>query len=378
MEICCSTIRMQSFFKVLLSVFLLINSLVSAQENLSKYAIDASVFYGNTFEHNSKIAHLLSEHPTGFLLSWSKLSNPEKYWSYKNNYPELGISFSYHQSHVEALGNNYTLYGHLHWYFASRLVQFKLAQGIAYADNPYHPDKNFRNVAYGSSLLAATRLELNFVKEYLWDGLGVLAGLGVVHYSNGSIKKPNTSANTMYAHIGLRYNWEQIQVPKNTELQWTKNDDLSVFRYEAIVRGGVNQFGIGAPTRGFLVIGGTLGKRWSYRSGWHAGVEYFHSPFLKDYAHFRSVAYPEDGYKGTEDYKRIGIYAGYDLFISDAFSLFANLGYYPYWPIPYDTRVYNRLGAKYYIAKSPIFAMVDVKAHHFRAEAMEFGLGYKF
>lgn len=369
---------MQRDFTVLLGLFLLHSSVVLAQESISKYAFDASVFYGHTFEHNSNIAHLLSEHPTGFLLSWSKASDPEKYWSYKNNYPELGLSFSYHQSHVKALGDNYTLYGHLHWYFLSRLLQFKLAQGITYADNPYHPDKNFRNIAYGSKILAATRLELNFVKEHIWEGLGVLAGLGIVHYSNGSTKKPNTSANTIYAHVGLRYNWDQVQLPNNSELTWSKSDDFSVMRYEAIVRSGVNQFGIGAPSRGFFVIGGSLGKRWSYRSGWHAGVEYFHSPFLKDYIQFSAVAYPEKGYRGTEDYKRIGVYAGYDLFISDAFSLLGNLGYYAYWPVDYESRIYNRLGAKYHVAKRPVFVMVDVKAHYFRAEAMEFGLGYKF
>src|SRR5699024_5599528 len=119
--------------------------------------VDASIFYGNTFEHNDNIAHLLSEHPTGFMLSWSKTLNPEKYWSYKNNYPEIGLNFFYHQSHLETLGDNYSLYGHIHWYFASRLLQFKLAQGIAYVSNPYHPEKNFRNVAYGSRILGATR-----------------------------------------------------------------------------------------------------------------------------------------------------------------------------------------------------------------------------
>lgn len=369
---------MRRLLTILSGVFLFLNTSVFAQNNLSKYAIDASVFYGNTLEHNPDIAHLLSEHPTGFHFSWSKTLNPEKHWSYKNNYPELGFSFFYHQSHVEALGDNYSLYGHIHWYFASRLLQFKLAQGIAYIGNPYHPDKNFRNVAYGSKFLGATRLELNFVKENIWEGMGVLAGLGIVHYSNGSIKKPNTSANTLYAHIGLRYSWDEVQIPSAAEIDWPKADELSVLRYEAILRGGINQAGIGQPTREFFVLGGALGKRWSYRSGWHAGVEFFYSPFIKDIVRFRSVAFPEAGYTGTEDFKRIGVYAGYDLFVSDDFSLFANLGFYAYWPISYESQIYNRLGMKYQIAESPVFVMLDVKAHYFRAEAMELGLGYKF
>lgn len=349
-----------------------------AQKSLPKYALEASVFYGNTLEHNAEISHLLTEHPTGFLVSWSKTLNPEEYSSYKNNFPELGFSFSYHQSHVEALGNNSTLYGHIHWYFASRLLQLKLAQGITYSDNPYHPDKNYRNNAYGSKFLAGTRFEFNFVKENLWEGLGIQTGLGVIHYSNGGIKKPNTSANTVYAHIGLRYNWEEVQVPEQIERKWTSAEEFAAIRYEAILRGGINQSGVGTPSRGFFVLGGALGKRWSYRSGWHAGAELFYSPFLKDHIEFRSIAYPESGYSGTEDFKRIGIYAGYDFYFSDALSFFVNLGFYPYWPVSYESRIYNRAGIKYQFEESPWFVMFNVRAHSSKAESMEFGLGYRF
>lgn len=365
-------------FRVIVGLFLLIHTSVLAQKSLPKYTLEASVFYGNTLEHSVDIAHLLTEHPTGFLVSWSKILNPEKYASFKNNYPELGLSFSYHQSHVEALGNNSSLYGHIHWYAFSRLLQFKLAQGITYVDNPYHPDKNYRNNAYGSKFLAATRFELNFVKENIWEGLGVQTGLGVVHYSNGGIKKPNTSANTVYAHVGLRYNWGEVQIPKQMEQEWVSAQEFSGIRYEAILRGGINQSGVGTPSRGFFVLGGALGKRWSYRSGWHAGAELFYSPFLKDHIEFRSIAYPESGYSGTEDFKRVGVYGGYDFYFSDTLSFFVNLGFYPYWPIPYESRVYNRAGFKYQLEESPWLVMFNVRAHSSKAESMEFGLGYKF
>lgn len=369
--------QIKCVFRALLGALLFVNISATAQDALSKYAIDASVFYGNTLEHNADISHLLTEHPTGFLLTWSKTLNPEKYWSYKNNYPELGASFSYHQSHVNALGDNYSLYGHIHWYFASRLLQFKLAQGIAYASNPYHPDKNYRNNAYGSKLLSATRLELNFVKDNIWEGLGVHTGLGIIHYSNGAAKKPNTSANTWYAHLGLRYSWDEVKIPDVSELEWTESDQLHVMNYEIMARSGANQSGIGEPTRVFLVLGGALGKRWTYRSGWHVGTEFIYSPFLKDHIRFRSIAYPEDGFSGKEDINRVGVYAGYDMYISDALSLFADLGFYAYWPVSYEKRVYNRVGVKYQIAEGPLFVMLDIKAHFSKAESLEFGLGYR-
>lgn len=371
--------QLKGFFRLLLGSFVLATPSVIAQTNLSKYAIGASVFYGNTLEHKVDIAHLLTAHPTGFFLSWSQTLHPESYSSYKNNYPEVGLSFSYHQSHVEALGNNTSLYGHIHWYFLSRMLQFKLAQGVAYADNPYHPDKNYQNNAYGSKLLAATRLEWNFLKQNIWKGVGIYTGVGIVHYSNGASKKPNTSANTMYAHIGLRYEWEELQLVETTEMDWKKeNQKRNKLFYEAVLRGGANQSGIGEPTRGFFVLGGAVGKRWTYRSGWHVGTEFFYSPFLKDHIRFQSIAYPGAKVHGTEDTNRVGVYAGYDMHFSDTLSLFVDLGFYAYWPVYYEKRIYNRAGLKYQIPERPFFATLDVKAHVSKAESLEFGLGYRF
>lgn len=369
---------MQRLIKIVLGLFSLITSSALAQNSLSKYAVDASIFYGSTLEHNSEIAHLLSEHPTGFLLSWNKTLNPKDYWSYKNRYPELGFSFSYHQSHLKALGRNYGLYGHINWYFASRYLQLKLAQGIAYADNPYHPDKNYRNNAYGSRLLSATRLELSFIKQNIWQGVGIHTGLGIVHYSNGGTKRPNTSANTWYAHIGVRYHWDEVQIPDASTLYWDRADELTTLRYEVIVRGGRNQAGIGMPKRGFFVLSSSLGKRWTFRSGWRAGVEYFLSPFLNDHIRFRSVAYPEYNISDKENPSRVGVFAGYDMYVSDALSLFVDLGYYVYWPFEYERRYYNRAGIKYQINEGPFFALIDVKAHYSRAESLELGVGYRF
>lgn len=368
---------MHTFYSILI-LWLLSNIVMFGQVDFSKYSIEASVFHGQTLEHNAEIAHLLTSRPSGFSFSWNTTVDPEKYWSYKNNFPELGVSFLYHNSHVEALGTNYSLYGHIHWYFAARHLQLKLAQGVAYADNPYHPDKNYRNNAYGSKLLSATRLELNFVKKYIFHGLGIYTGLGIVHYSNGATKKPNTSTNTGYAHIGMRYDWEPYKKNQIGSYNWEREKEGTRWFYEVLVRSGANQSGIGESTRGFFVAGGSVGKRWSYRSGWHIGGEFFYSPFLKDHIRFRSIAYPEMNYTGREDTNRVGLYVGYDLYISDELSLYADLGYYLYWPVQYERRVYNRAGIKYQIADNPLFAVLGVKAHFSKAESLEIGIGYKW
>jgi hypothetical protein len=55
----------------------------------------------------------------------------------------------------------------------------------------------------------------------------------------------------------------------------------------------------------------------------------------------------------------------------------SQLGYYTYWPYAFENRVYNRLGIKRYFYKDILFGVVTVKAHWAKAEAVEFGLGFR-
>ena len=96
---------------------------------------------------------------------------------------------------------------------------------------------------------------------------------------------------------------------------------------------------------------------------------------LLDYIEFTSVAFPEKNIDATTDYKRIGLVLGHELFINKL-SIETQLGYYVYKPFNYETNLYQRLGAKYYIYKN-IFAGVSLKAHGGRAEAIEASLGVR-
>ena len=50
---------------------------------------------------------------------------------------------------------------------------------------------------------------------------------------------------------------------------------------------------------------------------------------------------------------------------------------YRYWPYEFENRVYNRLGLKRYFFSDKVFAAVTVHAHWAKAEAVEFGVGYR-
>ena len=96
---------------------------------------------------------------------------------------------------------------------------------------------------------------------------------------------------------------------------------------------------------------------------------------MKEYIKYKSVDYPNENIKEDTDFKRVGIFAGYEIAIIKM-SLEAQVGYYVYEPFDFLGPMYQRLGAKYQWNKT-FFSSVSLKTHAAKAEALEFGIGVK-
>ena len=255
---------------------------------------------------------------------------------------------------------------------------FSVGQGVAYLTNPYDAHTNYNNNVYGSHLLSSTYLKGNILWENIWKGLGVQAGLTLIHYSNGNFKAPNTSTNTLALNVGMNYQLDYEDLPEYIH----KQDSLSSSHAEPITfnfefKSGINESDVvGMGQKPFYIFSAYADKRINYKSTFQVGVDVFFSPFLKELIYYRSIAYPEDGLSGDEDYKRIGVFIGHEWRFNRV-AFVAQLGYYVYWPYEFENRVYNRIGLKRYIYKDNLFATVSVHAHWAKAEAVEFGIGYR-
>ena len=85
--------------------------------------------------------------------------------------------------------------------------------------------------------------------------------------------------------------------------------------------------------------------------------------FLKEYITYRSVAFPDDNLSGDEDFKRVGVFAGHELFVNKT-SLVTQLGYYVYYPFDFEGRTYVRVGMKRYFGNK-WFGGLTLKSHGF-------------
>jgi len=361
-----------------LSFFLLFVSAVifSQEEEVKQYAIEADYFYGNVWEHNSDISHLITKHPEGILLSFNKKTFGYREWEKQYNFPDWGISFMYQNMKNPALGEHYSVYANYNFYFLKRNLMFSAGTGLDYTTNPYDADTNYVNNAYGSSILSTTFLRVNYAKENLWKGLGVHAGFMMVHYSNANIKAPNTSTNTIAFNVGVNYLLDYKNQPAYNKVK-DSLDYAEKIKYNFAFRAGYNESdAIGSGAYPFYVLSAFADKRLNYMSTLQFGADLFLSTFLKEQIRYRAIAFPEDGLTGDEDYKRVGVFVGHEFRINKN-AFVSQIGYYVYWPYEFENRVYLRIGLKRYFYKDKIFAAITLKSHFAKAEGLEFGIGYR-
>ena len=356
---------------------LLINILCFGQEQEipNKYTLDLSPFYGSIILHNPDISHLITAHPAGFILGLNKKTYGEQEWESAYNYPDKGFSLIYQDFNNQTLGHNLGLYAHYNFYFFKRNLQFRIGQGIAYNTNPYHKSENFRNNAFGSHFLSSTFLMINYHKEQLSKKLGLKAGISVVHYSNANVKAPNTSTNTFAFNAGLIYSLDENEdIP--FQIYERKLKVSEPLKYNLAFRTGINESDvINSGQFPFYIFSGYIDKRLGRKSAVQLGVDVYFSNFLKKLIRFQAIAFPELNVKPDDDFKRVGIFVGHELFINKM-SAIAQLGYYVYYPFDFEGQMYNRIGLKRYFGQK-WFGAITLKSHGAKAEAVEFGVGVR-
>ncbi len=358
--------------KSLLLLFILINCLhIVAQNDSSGFELQADYFYGNFIPHNKNIKHLIKGHPTGFIVSFNKKTKGDKWWHQAYHYPDWGFSFQYQDNKNKTLGTTAAVLGHIHFYSFNRKIQWEIAQGIAYNTNPFDIDTNLKNYAFGSHLLSTTRFGVTYVPKSLINKMGLQLGLLFMHYSNGGVKAPNTGINSVVMKVGLTYGRQEHNKDKETEdpIIFEKN-----WSYVMVVRGGVNSSDyIGLGQQSFWVFAGQVQKKLTIKSTVLAGSELFLTKSLQKEIEYISVAFPNRGVTGNEDYKRVGVFLGHQLHIGkwDALS---HIGYYVYYPYDFMGRWYQRIGLNYHFSTT-IFGSISLKTHLANAEAIEIGIG---
>lgn len=335
-------------------------------------------FYGNIIKHKADASVFLQGHPTGVYLSFNTKTFGEKYWQTKYNYPDLGFSLGYIDFKSDILGKLYAVYGHYNFYLLKNTRKSNLILragiGLAYNTNPYNKESNNKNIAFGTHLNSSTYFKLYFQRELLLNKLGFNAGFNFIHASNSSFKSPNSGVNIWSITAGLNYNLSETTKEKIVK-NYTVKTNKEPIKINIAVRGGINESDIiGSGQKPFFVGSVYLDKRLNYKSAIQLGADLYLSPMLKEYYKINQ-SIPHTNLKESNDFSRIGLFIGHELFINKL-SIETQLAYYLKYPFEYKGRVYETLGLKRYISKK-WFLSTRLKAHAANAETIEFGFGIR-
>ena len=356
------------------AVLFLMPIFIFSQNKPETSAIDVNFFRGNVLLHSSDLGHLLG-HPQGVMINFSRQTHGDKEWHKAYNCPDYGAYFLYQDFNNKILGTMYSIGLNYNFYFFNRNMQLKVAEGIAYATNPYDKETNSKNKSFGTNVTANTNVSLIYKKEYLIDNFGFQAGILLTHYSNGRIKSPNSGINSCNLNIGVNYNFNDKAVTKIDTVAFNMRFSEPV-RYNFAFRSGVNESTlVRSGQYPFYHFSAYADKRINRKSALQLGVDLFLTTSFKEFIKYQAIAFPEKNGDANTDYKRVGVFVGHELFINKL-SLETQIGFYVYRPFKNDIIMYNRVGAKYYFTKN-IFSSFHIKTHLFLAEALEFGVGYR-
>ena len=334
--------------------------------------LEANAFFGMAIEHDKSLHTAIQGNPFGIMLSYNHKNTKEKEFLPYYNYSDFGFSILYENTNSTILGEMFGAYTHYNFYLNNRNAKNKLdlriAFGLAYITNPYDAVSNPFNFALASKIAGTAYVKLNYQRFFYKQKIGFQTGISLIHFSNAGMKNPNLGLNTFALNFGFNYNFQKEEfIFGETKPNKKVHQKL---KYNLIFRTGKNESkNIGSGSYPFYVGTFKMDKKINYKSTLTAGIDFFESKFLKNYI---DEDEPQPNITNT---KRIGIFVGHDLKIHKINAI-TQIGYNVYYPKKYVTRMYERIGFNHFITKH-LFTELTLKINLFRAEMLEFGLGYQ-
>lgn len=329
---------------------------------------------GFVMQHKKQVSHLITEHPVGFRVVLNRRTTGAEQWEQRYNYPDVGLSFIYIDYRNEKLGQSLALIPHYNIYLtknkeAKSQWKYQIGLGIGYNTEKYDQVENNRNNVLGTDFNFGIAFQFQNQLQ-LSERWSLVNSVSITHFSNGSIKKPNSGINTISFNTGVSY----IVNYKDREFIVTEDSPINKkgLGYTATLSFGMHEATkIRSGSEPFFVLSVLADKTLNHKSKLGIAVEWFHSRSLKS-----DVKYDPWLNGEKPDFNRIGIALSHELTMGK-FSVLTQAGYYVYDPYEPFASVYLRTGLRRYFGKH-IYGSLCVKSHAAKAEAAEFALGYRW
>jgi hypothetical protein len=354
-----------------LCIFLSVNT---RAQNSPKpaYTLTPRFHYGYIWNFSEKVAHLSNQHMPGFELNITKQTKGNKEWQREFNYPQVGYSLYYFAfDPKKPVGNALAMLIHAGKKICSSKrteLQWRLGFGLAYVERRYDVYNNFRNNVISERLNFTLNGQLNFNYK-ISPKILFNMGIGLMHISNGALKRPNFGINlpTIHAGIGLNIVKGEDEYRKDS----LKSFKRKTYIHATVFTGLKEVYPVNSPKYFLTGTNAYIERRMNRKSGLNIGIDL-------SYDHSKKAEIKNDTLNVANTFgnrSQIGLIAGHELYIH-RLSLLTQMGVYLHDPTHLNKAIYQKVGFKYYLSDK-IFVSMIMKVHFGIADWIEWGGGIR-
>jgi hypothetical protein len=334
--------------------------------------------YGFLMSHHLEL-DIFQAHYPAFEFSIEKATWGKHHWETIYGYPIIGLSVWYSPlGGSEEIGSAIAVYPFINFPIVQdqdQSLNFRLGCGLSFLTNYFDRLENYKNFAIGSYINVAGSIFLEYRRK-LTKMITLTGGIGLTHFSNGSVKTPNYGLNTLTASIGFasylaRPN-PQMNKKMLPELYQFEFDGKKTLDFDVVLSLGVKdmsqQYG-----QSFMVYAlyANLLKQVSWKSKFGVGFDLTYDAsdkFILDWS--------GEEYSNELQILKPGLNLGYQLLIGKMSFVF-NMGWYLSGAEMSEGNVYQRLTLRYLFSDN-LFANIALNTNWGKAEYIGFGIGYQF
>jgi hypothetical protein len=354
------------------------------------FLISGEYLGGMVTPHREGMEHLRQGPVNGAELEIAVQLNGNDDWHVVYHYPVTGLGLHYNNlGNNEVLGYAAGFYGFVdvpvrRW-DQSEII-YKLSSGLTYNSKRFLVDANPTNIAISTRVNYLFNTGFHF-RHWMTDEYAIDVGVELTHYSNGAIRKPNKGLNQLNVNAGLSYyltgsydSYRDVKRP----IVWDPLHEIylmGALGKTNIYKGGYDD----ADPRsnagtGQTYFTGGVSVGWNHQYAPKRKVGLSLDGFYNDAFNW---SYWDGAFYDKEltfmQKTRTGIALNHEFFMK-RLSIFTGVGIYVMRsPEILEGKakewMYERLGFRYYILQY-VFLNVSVKAYGFKAETVEFGMGF--
>ncbi len=333
--------------------------------------IEGSVHYGFVTPHSDYVVHLFRGHFPFFSVSFSGITQGNRDWHHIYNYPDIGFDLMYADlGYPEVLGQAYALIPHIKFSLINNKhyrLNLRNGLGLGYLTKKFDMTDNYKNSAISTHLNMAFNITME--SELIFrDRYHITVGVGMTHFSNGRIQRPNRGINIPALKLGMSFG-----KPNTTPVirhEKVPNDERS-HDLIVVVSGGYSAiYPVGSPRCPRVGLSGMLNQPVGQKFRFGIGYDMFY------YYNRKDLLSHLDEEKHIPWHFNHGASVVFQMDFSRTAFLIQK-GIYFYDKHNYQSNIfYHRAGFRHLVYEN-ILLNLTLKTHFFRAQYIEMGVGYK-